>query len=151
VGITGAGSFTRALPTASSEANSLGVRLSISIAVTRSIAVIRVCPNPAISNVQFCSDRRITWEGTRRQAEPDFNTFIPPPDILNWNHTHLELLPFQEGFWMMIFMEKIEPPPIIPLTDDERAKLNLEAIESENRWVKNFIDRLAGVVRDPKN
>lgn len=52
---------------------------------------------------------------------------------------------------MMIFMEHIEPPPIVPLTDDEQAKLNLEAIENENRWVRNFIDRLAGVVRDPKN
>ncbi|WP_213770642.1 hypothetical protein [Bradyrhizobium sp. dw_78] len=51
---------------------------------------------------------------------------------------------------MMIFMEKIEPPPV-PLTGDEELKLRLEAIESENLWVKNFIDHLAGVVRDMKH
>jgi hypothetical protein len=53
---------------------------------------------------------------------------------------------------MIIFMEKIETPsPIMPLTDDERAKLRLEATEREDRWVKEFIDRLAGVVRDMRH
>jgi hypothetical protein len=50
---------------------------------------------------------------------------------------------------MMIYMEKIEPPPV-SLTDEERSQVTQEAIESENRWVKDFIDRLAGVVRDLK-
>ena len=48
---------------------------------------------------------------------------------------------------MMIFIEKIEPPPrVVPLTDDEQLKAISEAIASEDLWVKNFIDRLAGVV-----
>jgi hypothetical protein len=51
---------------------------------------------------------------------------------------------------MMIFMEKIEPPPPVPLTDEERSQVIQEAIEIENRWVKDFIDRLAGVARDLK-
>jgi hypothetical protein len=42
-------------------------------------------------------------------------------------------------------MEKIEPPPPpIPLTDEERGRLKMEAIESEDLWVKNFINALAG-------
>jgi hypothetical protein len=50
---------------------------------------------------------------------------------------------------MMVFMEKIEPPrPRVPLTDDELVRLRMEAIASEDLWVKNFIDRLAGVVQD---
>jgi hypothetical protein len=53
---------------------------------------------------------------------------------------------------MMIFMQKIEPPPrVVPLTDDELMKAISEAIASEDLWVKNFIDRLAGVVRDVKH
>jgi hypothetical protein len=52
----------------------------------------------------------------------------------------------------MIFMERIEPPPpLVPLTDDERLKAISEAIASEDLWVKNFIDRLAGLVRDVKH
>jgi hypothetical protein len=51
---------------------------------------------------------------------------------------------------MMIYQEKIAPP-LAPLTDDEQTKLRLEAIESEDRWVKRFIDHLAGVVRDVKH
>lgn len=50
---------------------------------------------------------------------------------------------------MMIHFEKIAPP-LAPLSEDEQSKLRLEAIESENRWVKNFIDRLTGV-RDMKH
>ena len=50
---------------------------------------------------------------------------------------------------MMIYYEKIPPPPP-PLTEDERNKLRLEAIEREDRWVKNFIDNLAGTARDSK-
>jgi hypothetical protein len=46
---------------------------------------------------------------------------------------------------MMVYQEKIAPP-LAPLTDDEQMKLRLEAIETEDRWVIDFIDRLAGVV-----
>jgi hypothetical protein len=50
---------------------------------------------------------------------------------------------------MMISYEKIAPP--LPLlTDEERNKLRLEAIEREDPWVKNFIDHLAGTARDSK-
>ncbi len=52
---------------------------------------------------------------------------------------------------MMIFMEKIAPPLPIPLTDEEQLKATAEAIENEDRWVEEFIDRLAGVVRDMKH
>jgi hypothetical protein len=51
---------------------------------------------------------------------------------------------------MMIYYEKIAQP-LAPLTNEEQKKLRLEAIESEDLWVKNFIDRLAGVVRDLKH
>ena len=46
----------------------------------------------------------------------------------------------------MVFQEK-KPTPAIPLTEEEQTKLELEAQASEDRWVENFIDRLAGVVR----
>ena len=52
---------------------------------------------------------------------------------------------------MMIFMEKIEPPSPIPLTDEEQMKVIAEAIANENRWVADFIDRLAGIVLDPRH
>jgi hypothetical protein len=51
---------------------------------------------------------------------------------------------------MMIYFEKVSPP-LAPLTESEQTILRLEAIESEDRWVKDFIDRLAGVVRDFKH
>jgi hypothetical protein len=51
---------------------------------------------------------------------------------------------------MIIYMEKIAPPPL-PLTADEQWKLKMQAIASEDRWVKNFIDRLAGVDQDLKH
>jgi hypothetical protein len=51
----------------------------------------------------------------------------------------------------MHLIEKIEPPALIPSTDEQPLKLITEAIESEDRWVKDFIDRLAGVVRDMKH
>jgi hypothetical protein len=57
--------------------------------------------------------------------------------------------PCKEGLRLMMYMEKIKPPPV-PLTDEERSQVIQEAIESENRWVKDFIDRLAGIVRDLK-
>jgi hypothetical protein len=51
---------------------------------------------------------------------------------------------------MMIYQEKIAPP-LAPLTDDEQMKLRLEAIETEDRWVTDFIARLTGAVRDMKH
>ena len=52
---------------------------------------------------------------------------------------------------MMFFMEKIEPPPLVPLTDAESLKLKMEALEKEDLWLKNFIGRLAGLVKDSKH
>jgi hypothetical protein len=51
---------------------------------------------------------------------------------------------------MMIYQEKIAPP-LVPLTEDEQCKLRLAAIASEDLWVRNFIDRLAGVVRNMRH
>jgi len=51
---------------------------------------------------------------------------------------------------MMIYQEKIAPP-LVPLTEDERWKLKIEAIASDELWVRSFIQRLAGVVRDTKD
>jgi hypothetical protein len=50
---------------------------------------------------------------------------------------------------MMVYQETIAPPLPLPLTDEEQTKL--KAIAAEDRWVKNFIDRLAGVVLDLKH
>ena len=52
---------------------------------------------------------------------------------------------------MMIYQEKIAPPPAPLTADEEQMKLIAEAIADEDRWVKNFIDRLVGVVRDLKH
>jgi hypothetical protein len=52
---------------------------------------------------------------------------------------------------MMIYQEKIAPPLPIRLTDDEQMKVIAEAVAEEDRWVKDFIDRLAGLVRDLKH
>jgi len=51
---------------------------------------------------------------------------------------------------MMVYQEKIAPP-LAPLSDDEQWKLKMTAIASEDLWVKNFIERLAGAVRDLKH
>jgi hypothetical protein len=48
---------------------------------------------------------------------------------------------------MMIYQEKIAPP-LAPLTRDEQRKLQMEMAASEDRWVEDFINRLAGVIRD---
>jgi hypothetical protein len=37
-------------------------------------------------------------------------------------------------------------PPLVPLTDAGHFKLKMESIAREDPWVKNLIDRLAGVV-----
>jgi hypothetical protein len=51
---------------------------------------------------------------------------------------------------MMVYQEKIAPP-LAPLTHEEEMKLRTESIASEDRWVRNFIDRLAGVTPDVKH
>jgi hypothetical protein len=52
---------------------------------------------------------------------------------------------------MTVFIEKIEPPPppLVPLTAEEQLKLQFE-VASDDLWVKNLIDGLAGVIRDLK-
>ena len=52
---------------------------------------------------------------------------------------------------MMVFMEKIDPPPpLVQPTDEEQLKLKFEELASDDLWVKNLIDGLAGVIRDMK-
>jgi hypothetical protein len=48
---------------------------------------------------------------------------------------------------MMVYQEKIAPPPPLPWTDEEQTK----AIAAEDRWVKNLIDGLAGTLRNVKH
>jgi hypothetical protein len=48
---------------------------------------------------------------------------------------------------MMIFMEKIAPPPVVQLADEEIIKL-AERLAQDDRWVKNLIDGLAGILRN---
>jgi len=57
---------------------------------------------------------------------------------------------------MIMFTETIAPPPpLIPLTDDEETKLAADLVIAdllqEDRWVKDFIDRLAGVIAGMKH
>lgn len=51
---------------------------------------------------------------------------------------------------MMVYQEKIAPP-LAPLNSDEQRKLQMEMAASEDRWVEEFINRLAGVIRDMKH
>jgi hypothetical protein len=56
---------------------------------------------------------------------------------------------------MMVYLEKIAPP-LVPLTDEEQAndeqmKILVNSLANEDRWVKSFVDRLAGAVRDLKH
>jgi hypothetical protein len=50
---------------------------------------------------------------------------------------------------MMIFMEKIEPPPlIVHVMDEDMISKMAERLAQEDRWVKNLIDGLAGILRN---
>jgi hypothetical protein len=49
---------------------------------------------------------------------------------------------------MMVYQEKIAPPGRLP---DEERKLIAEALVRDDRWVKNLIDGLAGILRDVKH
>ena len=51
----------------------------------------------------------------------------------------------------MMTCQQKTAPPLVPLNDDEQWKLRMEAAASEDRWVEDFINRLAGVVRDMKH
>jgi hypothetical protein len=50
---------------------------------------------------------------------------------------------------MMVYQENIAPPPA-PQNDDKQKKVRMEALASEDRWVEDFINRLAGVIRNIK-
>jgi hypothetical protein len=56
----------------------------------------------------------------------------------------------RKGNLMIVYQEKIAPP-LVPLTNEEQMKLIAESMANEDRWVKNFIERLAGVIRDAKH
>lgn len=45
----------------------------------------------------------------------------------------------------MMVLRQMNAPPLVPLTDDELMKQRSEALEIEDRWVRNLIDRLAGI------
>jgi hypothetical protein len=48
---------------------------------------------------------------------------------------------------MKFFIEKIEPPPPMPLTEQERLKLKMS---EDDLWVKDFIDHLGCAIRELK-
>jgi hypothetical protein len=50
---------------------------------------------------------------------------------------------------MMVYQEKIPPPPD-PTPDEEQMKVIAESPANDDRWVKNLIDGLAGILRDVK-
>jgi hypothetical protein len=53
---------------------------------------------------------------------------------------------------MMVYQEKIAPPPPLALlTAGKQLQLKIEALASDDRWVKDIIDGLAGVLRDVKH
>jgi hypothetical protein len=49
---------------------------------------------------------------------------------------------------MIVFTEKIAPP--IPIADEEAIRKLAEQLARDDRWVKNIIDGLAGILRDVK-
>jgi hypothetical protein len=52
---------------------------------------------------------------------------------------------------MIMFMEKIDSPPLVPLTDEEQLDLKLEELASDDLWVRNIIDAMVGVIRHVKH
>lgn len=50
---------------------------------------------------------------------------------------------------MIIFQEKIDPPPT--LSDQVRPEKRLESKAEEERWIKNIVDALNGVIRDARD
>ena len=51
---------------------------------------------------------------------------------------------------MMIYQEKIAPPLALP-ADEGQVKLIAESLVSDDRWVMNLIDGLAGILREAKH
>ena len=51
---------------------------------------------------------------------------------------------------MIVFTEKIAPPPPGIDTDEETVRKLAENLQ-DDRWVKNLIDGLAGILRDAKH
>ena len=53
---------------------------------------------------------------------------------------------------MTFFTEEIiTPPPIAVVLDKETIRKRADDLAQEDRWVKNLIDGLAGVLRDVKH
>ena len=52
---------------------------------------------------------------------------------------------------MIIFTGQIDPPPPLPMTDEERLKAEIEARARDDSWVEGIIDGLAGDLRDVKH
>jgi hypothetical protein len=51
---------------------------------------------------------------------------------------------------MVVYQEKIAPPPALA-PDEEQVKLIAESLARDDRWVKNLIDGLAGILREVKH
>jgi hypothetical protein len=51
---------------------------------------------------------------------------------------------------MRIYQEKIAPPANPP-SDEEQMRLIAESLARDDRWVKNIVDGLAGILRDVKH
>jgi hypothetical protein len=45
----------------------------------------------------------------------------------------------------MIYQEKIPPPVAVPT--DEELRLIAESLANDERWIKNFIDGLTGILK----
>ena len=52
---------------------------------------------------------------------------------------------------MTLSTEKIAPPPSIAVTDEQAARKLAVHLAQDDRWVKNLIDGLAGILRDVKH
>ena len=52
---------------------------------------------------------------------------------------------------MIVFTEKIAPPPTIPEIDDEATQNMAAKLVQDQRWVQNIIAGLAGILRDVKH
>jgi len=67
------------------------------------------------------------------------------------NYRRLRTLPsIRRIALMIVFTEKIAPLPPKPVTDDETVRKLAENLVQDDRWVKNLIDGLAGILRDVK-
>jgi uncharacterized protein YbaR (Trm112 family) len=57
-------------------------------------------------------------------------------------------VPKTEGSAMIVFTEVIAPPRPAPRSEDEQMTLIAENLTEENHWVKRFMTRLEGVIRE---